>query len=108
MSRNLDRRSFLIRVAGGALLAGTGLAIGGPGEARQTPRRAPTRQMRVDADPRDPARPIPPRTQGVGRQQPRPRPSLDSDPGDAAGSGHGPVGRIVICPGHRRCPRRLP
>ena len=98
----MDRRSFLSRVAGGLLIAGAGEA-----QARPSRRRRPvSRQMLLDADPKDPARPVPSTYQGHGR----PRTGItDSDPSDPAGTGPGrPLERFVICPGNARCPRRLP
>ena len=122
MARPLDRRSFLTQVMGVA-------ALGGCATAR-VPARAPAAQSRmvVDADPSDPARPLP--------EPARPSSCSDSDAGPAAdpanagrrcgsratgisdsdsGSNADPpqVGRgrmlgpssYIVCPGHPRCPR---
>jgi hypothetical protein len=106
--RNVDRRSFLAQVAGGALAAAA-LLPAAPAEARR--RR---RHMVVDADPRDPARlqPAPPRPH---RSQPLPPPTLPNDgptdpdielPHRRRFRGGVPApSRFVICPGNRRCPR---
>ena len=102
--RTPTRRSFLSQVAGGGLLAGAGLIFGAKGSAAQ-PKGQPTRQMVVDADPRDPARPPAP-----APAQPGPT-DRDSGPnGDPGGQGAAtnvstPRERFVICPGNSRCPR---
>jgi hypothetical protein len=108
--RDPDRRSFLGRVLGGALLAAAGAVPGAEAVAR--PRRSP-RRMVVDRDPADPARPA-----AIGRQRtsppgPRPRPAdtdfgYNSDPGGLGAliGSQAPRQRFVVCPGHRRCPRR--
>lgn len=108
-SRTLGRRSFMTLVAGGGLV-GAGLILTAPGAAQVRTRRTTTpRRMAVDADPRDPARmPVVPR--------PDP-PSPPSNPiTGVSGNLHGrsqrpvpaPTQRFVVCPGHRRCPRRNP
>jgi hypothetical protein len=117
-ARNIGRRSFLTRVAGGMFAVGSGLALGAAnGAAQQTSRSAPKKQdMLVDADPGDPARPVPrPRPSYQGRQRPRPTistspmppPSAPDGPVDTGRTG-GPIQRFVVCPGNVRCPRRGP
>lgn len=103
--RHPSRRSFLSQVAGGSLLIGAGL-IAGAGKVGAQATGQASRQMVVDADPRDPARPpANPRT--------RPSPPTDSDAGrnsDAGGRGQpnqsssAPAERFIVCPGHPRCP----
>jgi hypothetical protein len=122
----MDRRSFLFRVAGGVLIAGTALIAGSESEAKRRRRRPAPRQMLVDADPRDPARPAssglpnsrrrtgitdsdPSDPVGEDHRRARRRSGLtDRDPTDPAGAGQGLRQRFVICPGNARCPRRLP
>lgn len=103
--RTTTRRSFLARVAAGGLIGGAGLIFGGTSGAAQQKAQGGTRQMVVDADPRDPARPPSPRSPA-----PPARPS-DSDAGptsDASGNGmqtqSQPPERFVVCPGNPRCP----
>jgi hypothetical protein len=110
--RSIGRRSFLIRVAGGALVAGAAMAFG---ESEASARRRVRRQrMLVDADPSDPARPVSQSSHSVtghgrtrhARPGPEPMP-LPPYIGSPSGSnGPGPVSRFVICPGNARCPRR--
>lgn len=115
--RDVSRRSFLAKVAGAGLFGGAALVLGDVGA--QARRRRRTTRMAVDADPRDPARPIAPPQQQPEQQPPPPpsKPGGDADSGvtaDAQGSGRRPVvatrpsqaGRFVICPGNRRCPGR--
>lgn len=105
MPRRIGRRSFLTQVAGGGLAAAAGLIVfGAEGEARPK-HRPPPRQMLVDADPRDPARPLP---------QTHARPTMAAPhrayTGSAGQTGDGrtPVSRFVVCPGSPRCPRHNP
>ena len=119
----LDRRSFLARVAGGAL-GGSALVVLGSDAGAEKPKPG-ERRMVVDADPSDPARmpePIAPPGIGLtdsdagpngdpasqGRTPRAPTRSSDSDSGansDASGSGgSGPRESFVICPGNPRCP----
>jgi len=117
-ARNIGRRSFLTRVAGGAFVVGSFLVFGAAsGGAQPGPGTATKKQdMLVDSDPGDPARaagqPRPPRRlyrrarrgrTGISAS-PMPAPSAPSIDG---GSG-GPIQRFVVCPGNRRCPRRTP
>lgn len=108
--RTVSRRSFLARVAGCGLAAGAAIVLGGGGALATTRRRT---QMIVDADPRDPARPVqagPARPVGATGSAGRRRSGITvsgAGPNDAAsGAGHGALGRIVVCPGNPRCPVR--
>ncbi len=99
--RRASRRSFLTQVAGGGLVIGAGLIFGTSGQAQKG---TPSRQMVIDVDPNDPARPPSP-------PPPRPR-AADRDSGpNSDPQGMGPMTRstpherFVICPGHSRCPR---
>ncbi len=114
--RDIGRRSFLARVAGGAIAIGVGLILGsGEAEAKRRRRRAtPTpRRMLVDADPRDPARPIrqppanPPARQPPPILAPPQFPTVDNPPPADPVGRPARVSRFVVCPGNRRCPRRL-
>lgn len=91
--RIATRRSFLTQVVGAALIA---VAAASPADARRRRRR-----MAVDADPTDPARPLPTRPPA------RPRTSGGPAPPPSLPSPDTPVpSRFVICPGNRRCPGR--
>ncbi|MDQ8758277.1 hypothetical protein RCO27_18770 [Sphingosinicella sp. LHD-64] len=113
ITRRLTRRSFLACVVGGAAASG---ALANP------PSRTPaTRQMVVDGDPSDPARPVPVTDSDAGPQSDRPglgrrrgavRPSRVPDPPPAPSVASpeptppgGPRSSFVICPGHPRCPK---
>lgn len=108
--RNLTRRSFLARVAGGGLVAGAGLIFGANDGAAQPKGQPETRQMAVDADPNDPARAPSQHTNPAPAQRPTDR---DSGPNSDAGGRGGPsrstnatepLERFVVCPGNPRCP----
>lgn len=92
--RIASRRSFLAQVAGAALAV---VVLGAPAHAGRRRRR-----MAVDADPRDPARPLttpPPQRPRISGGMPMPPPGPPG-PDIPAPS------RFVICPGNRRCPGR--
>ena len=73
--RPVNRRSFLARVGGAAVLAGGGLALFGPTEAE-------AQRYCTDRDPYDPV------GNGRGRRRRR-RYVTDSDPYDPVGRGRG-------------------
>ncbi|HYD12228.1 MAG TPA: hypothetical protein VEC11_05225 [Allosphingosinicella sp.] len=102
--RRTNRRSFLTQVAGGGLIVGAGVIFGAGDSAAQQKNQQISRQMVVDTDPSDPARPPspPPAQPQAADRDAGPR----SDPGGTGAQANTatPRERFVICPGNSRCP----
>ena len=98
MNHNLDRRSFLFRGAGIALVAGLAACGRGPAPANDVAQPAPANDVAQSAP-----------ANSTGESGPTAPPMMPMDEnmmavGAAPDEAGGPRERFIVCPGNPRCP----